>query len=55
MICFVETENNDGNDYDGVTDQSAGEIYGDINEEIEFQPIQNPYYVGEVDDGPIKI
>ena len=32
-----------------------GDIYGDINEEIEFQSTQNPYYGGEVDDGPIQI
>ena len=43
------------NDYDGANNPPTGDIYGDVNEDIEFQTIQNPYYAEELDNGPITI
>ena len=40
----------DDNDYDEINDFSSVEIYGNVDEEIEFQTIQNPYYGGDFDD-----
>ena len=48
-------ENYDGNDYDEVNEPLPGVVSGDINVASEFQITQNPYYGGEVDDGPMQI
>ena len=52
---LTEIDNYDGNDYDGVDDPQSGDIYGAINEQNEFQTIKNPYYGGDLDDGPTTI
>ena len=48
-------DNDEGNNYDGVNYQLHDDIYGDVNEDIEFKTIKNPYYGGEMNDGPIAI
>ena len=54
-MFLIEIENYDDNDYDEVNEPPSGDIYGDVNEDIEFQTIQNPYYAEELDNGPITI
>ncbi len=53
-MFFVEHDNEDDG-YDIEADvginPEPGDIYGDINEEIEFQVIDNPYYGGEIELG----
>ena len=53
--CFdIELKDDVRNDYDGVDKQPEGDIYGDVNEDIDLQIIQNPYYGGEV-GGPTAL
>ena len=40
----------DDNNYDEINDYSPVEVYGNVDEEIEFQTMQNPYYGGDFDD-----
>ena len=57
MISFlhIEADNEDDNNYDEVKEYTSEEIYGNADEEIEFQTIQNPYYGGDFDDDPIQL
>lgn len=52
IIVLIDNKEEDDDNYDEVNEQQSGEIYGNIDEEIEFQTMQNPYYGGEIDDGP---
>ena len=49
---YLEPENEDDG-YDIVTEarssRDSGDIYGNIDEDIEFQGIENPYYDGEIE------
>ena len=38
-------------DYGGINDKSIGNIEG----KIEYETMQNPYYGGEIDEGPTTI
>ena len=52
---MTDNEDYDEINYDEINLQSNGNVHGNINEEIEFQTIQNPYYGGEIEDGPIAV
>ena len=54
FCVFIETEN-DTNNYDEINEYTPEDIYGNVDEEIEFQTIQNPYYGGDFDDDPTQI
>ena len=32
---------------DEITNEDYGDVYGDVNDDLEFQTVQNPYYGGE--------
>lgn len=34
--------------------RNSGDIYGDIDEDVDFQVIQNPYYDGEIKMSPLN-
>ena len=51
----TEVEDYDGIYCDEINNQTNEHIYGNINEAIEFQAMENPYYGGEIDDGPTAI
>jgi len=50
-----EVEDYDGLYYDGSNNQTNENIYGNVNEAIEFEAMENPCYGGEIDDGPAVI
>ena len=54
-IFWLEKEKFDGNHYDDVNEPLPGIIFGDINEDTQFQITQNPYYGGEVDSGSMQL
>ena len=47
---MIDNKEKADDNYDAVNDERSGEIYGNIDDEIEFQTMQNPYYGGEIDD-----
>ena len=38
--------------YDIVLEENVGDVYGDINDTIELQVVENPYYGSEVETNP---
>ena len=54
-MLFIGIETQVENDYDAINDYATGEIYGNVDEDIEFQNIQNPYYGGDFDDDSVQI
>ena len=55
MHFSLENENHDGSHYDEVYVHTPGKINRNINEEIQFQNMQNHYYGEEFDGGPTQI
>ena len=51
----AEDSHYDGLNYDEVNYETNENVYGNLDEAIEFQAMQNPYYGGEIDDGPTEI
>ena len=55
IIFSSEVDDHDGLNYDEINEHPDGSIYGNLEEAIEFETIQNPYYGGEMDDDPTAI
>ena len=51
----TDTADYDSLNYDEINNQTNENVYGNLDEAIEFQAMQNPYYGGEIDDGPTAI